>query len=84
MKTININKLIYENFFENLINKKICELELSEKTIYNTTNFFVNTNGSYYIFICKKDKMKNFINTFPTFIFSHIDYNYIFELTFKD
>ena len=84
LKTININKLIYENFFENLINKKICELELSEKTIYNITNYFVNTNGSYFMFICKKDKMKNYINNFPTLYFSHIDYNYIFELTYKE
>ena len=39
------------------------------------------------VIIClfvKKNKMKNFINDFPTLFFSHIDYNYIFELTFKD
>ena len=77
-------ELIYDNYFEPLINKKICELELSEKTIYNITNYFVNTNGSYFMFICKKDKMKNYINNFPTLYFSHIDYNYIFELTYKE
>ena len=77
-------KLIYENYFEDLINKKICVLEVSEKTIYNSSNYYIDTNGSYLMFICDKKKMNNYIKDFPPLYFSHIDFNYIFELTYKD
>ena len=77
-------KLIYESYFENLINNHICELELSDKTIFNTSTVFVNTNGSYYMFICNKEKMNKFIKDFPTLYFANVDYDYTFELTYKD
>ena len=77
-------KLIYESYFENLINNEICELELSDKTIFNTSTVYVNTNGSYYMFICDKEKMNKFIKDFPNLYFANVDYNYTFELTYKD
>ena len=77
-------KLIYESYFKNLINNHICELELSDKTIFNTSTVFVNTNGSYYMFICNKEKMNKFIKDFPTLYFANVDYDYTFELTYKD
>jgi len=77
-------KLIYESYFENLINNQICELELSDKTIFNTSTVYVNTNGSYYMFICDKEKMNKFIKDFPNLYFANVDYNYTFELTYKD
>ena len=76
--------LIYNNYFSYLIEKKICKLEISEKTIYNSTNYYIDTDGSYSIFICDKEKMKNYIKKFPVLYFPHIDFNYIFELTYKD
>ena len=44
----NYKKLIYENYFKDLINKNICELEISEKTIYNRINYNINTDGSFF------------------------------------
>ena len=80
----NYKQLIYDNYFGNLINKKICVLEISDRTIYNRTNYFIDTDGSYSMFICDKNDMKNYIQNFPILYLSHIDYNYIFELTYKD
>ena len=77
-------KLIYESYFENLINNQICELELSNKTIFNKSTIYINTNGSYYMFICDKEKMNKFIKDFPNLYFANVDYNYTFELTYKD
>jgi len=77
-------KLIYESYFEKLINIQICELELSEKTIYNTSTVYVNTNGSYYMFICNKERMESHIKDFPNLYFANVEYNYTFELTYKD
>ena len=80
----NYQQLIIEYYFKDLINKKICELEMSEKTIYNTSTVFINTDGKYSIIICDKIKMDNLITKFPTLYFPNIAYNYIFELTYKD
>ena len=80
----NYKELIYNNYFENLINKKICVLEKSEQTIYNYSFDYIDTDGSYSMFICDKKKMKDYIKQFPTLYFSNIDYNYIFEMTYQD
>ena len=80
----NYKNLIYEYYFKNLTKGKICTLESSSKTIYNRTNTFIDTDGSYSIFICNKEKMKNYLKNFPNLYFSHVDYNYIFELTYKE
>ena len=75
----NYKQLIYENYFENLINKKICELESSEKIIEKD---HIDTDGSFSMFIC--DKRKIDIKTFPSLYFKHYDYEYIFSMTYKD
>ena len=36
------------------------------------------------MFICDKEKMNKFIKDFPNLYFSNADYDYIFELTYKD
>ena len=77
-------ELIYENYFKNLIDKKICELEISNKTIYDRKNYFFDTDGSFSMFICNKEQFNNEIKNFPNLYFSHVHYNYTFELTYKD
>ena len=77
-------QLIYENYFEELINKSICKLEISEKTIYNISNYYITTNGSYLMFICEKSKMNKNIINFPPLYFTQVEYRYVFELTYKD
>jgi len=76
--------LIYENYFQNLINENICTLEKSNITKYNQSHYFIKTEGDYFIFICQKEKMDNHIKDFPTLFLSHIKYEYIFELTYND
>ena len=77
-------KLIYQNYFKKLIDENICELEKSDITKYNQINYFIKTDGDYFMFICQKNKMQNFIKDFPKLFFSHIKYEYIFELTYND
>ena len=77
-------KLIHQNYFSKLIDENICEVEKSNITKYNHINYFINTDGDYFMFICKKEKMQNYIKDFPTLFFSHIKYEYIFELTYND
>jgi len=76
--------LIYENYFQNLINENICVLEKSNITKYNKSHYFIKTDGDYFMFICQKEKMDNHIQNFPTLFLSHIKYEYIFELTYND
>ena len=80
----NYKNLINEYYFKNLTDEKICSLESSEKTFYNRTNIYIDTDGSYSIFVCNKEKMKNHIKNFPILYFSHLDYDYVFELTYKE
>ena len=77
-------KLIYQNYFSKLIDENICEIEKSNITKYNQINYFIKTDGDYFMFICQKKKMQNYIKDFPTLFFSHIKYEYIFELTYND
>ena len=79
----NYKNLIYENYFKNLIDKNICEMEKSDITKYNNSHYFIKTDGDYYMFICNKE-MKNHLKEFPTLYFSNIKYEYIFELTYED
>ena len=76
--------LIYENYFQKLINENICVLEKSNITKYNQSHYFIKTDGDYFMFICQKGKMDNHIKDFPTLFLSHIKYEYIFELTYND
>ena len=80
----NYKELIYNNYFENLIIKKICVLEKSEQTIYNYSFDYIDSDGSFSMFICDKKKMKNYIKKFPTLYFSNVDYDYVFEMSYQD
>ena len=80
----NYKELIYEHYFKNLIDQNICELEISDKTIYNDKNYYIDTDGSFSMFICNKNQFSNEIMNFPNLYFSHINFNYTFELTYKD
>ena len=80
----NYKNLIYQNYFQKLINDNICFIEKSNITKYNKSHYFISTDGDYFMFICKKDKLKSHLNSFPTLFFSHIKYDYIFELTYED
>ena len=77
-------ELIYENYFSNLITENICVLEKSDVTKYNRSHYFINTDGDYSMFICQKDKMDIHLKNFPTLYFTHLPYEYIFELDYKD
>ena len=78
--------LIYENYFEELINKKICSLESSGTTKYNNKDYHIDTDpdGNYSMFVCDETKMNNYIKNFPYLYLKNIDYEYTFELTYKD
>ena len=78
-------EFIYKYYFNDLIDKNICEIQSSEKTIYNKS-IFIDTDGNYSMFICDKEKINynNYIKNFPILHLSHIEYNYTFELTYKD
>ena len=80
----NYKNLIYQNYFKKLINENICFLEKSNITKYNKSHYFIQTDGDYSMFICEKEKMKNYLKDFPTLYFSHVKYEYIFELTYED
>ena len=77
-------ELIYENYFSNLTTENICVLEKSDVTKYNRSHYFINTDGDYSMFICQKDKMDIHLKNFPTLYFTHLPYEYIFELDYKD
>jgi len=77
-------ELIYEYYFEDLINNKICSLESSEQTIYNRSEYYIDTDGNYSMFICDKVNMDKYIKNFPYLYLSNIGYNYTFELNYKD
>ena len=75
----NYKKLILENYFQDLINKKICILEKTSVTKFNRTYYKFGTNGIYEIFHCNKslsDESKNF----PKINFVYKEQNLIFSL----
>ena len=76
--------LINQYYFQNLITQNICVLEKSNITKYNKTHYFIKSEGDFSVYICQKEKMKNHLKDFPNLYFSHIKYEYIFELTYKD
>ena len=59
-------------------------MESSEQTIFNRTEYYIDTDGNYSMFICDKVNMDKYIKSFPYLYLSNIDYNYIFELNHKD
>ena len=73
------------NYFQELINKNICKMEITEKTIFDRKASSINCNGTYTIFTCDKELFKNnYIKKFPSFKLKHEGFNYTFELTYKD
>ena len=77
--------LILEYFFQDLINKNICKMEQTEKTIFDRKASSINSDGIFTIFTCNKKLLSNnYIKKFPTFKLKHDNFGYIFELTFED
>ena len=77
--------LILQYFFQDLINKDICKMELTEKTIFDRKASSINSNGTFTMFICNKKLFtNNYIKKFPPFKLKHDTFGYIFELTYED
>ena len=69
---------IKKNFFDELINLKICSYDL---VFFNDTDGITN---SYYTISCDKNTFKKYHQKFPSLYFFVYDYNYNFELTKED
>lgn len=75
---------ILDNFFDELINSKICSYDLSTMKDENDLTY------NYYIISCDKYKFKlndydkKYYEKFPSLNFFIFDYNYNFELTKED
>jgi hypothetical protein len=79
----NYRNLILENYFQDLINKKICVLEKTEKTNITRTYYHFATNGIYEVFHCNKSILDE-KEKFPKLNFEHKEQNIIFSLNFSD
>ena len=75
--------LILENYFQNLINKKICVLEKTKNTNITRTHYHFATNGIYEIFHCNKSILDE-KERFPKLNFEHKEQNFTFSLNFSD
>ena len=75
--------LILENYFQELINKKICILEKTSKTKFTRTYYHFATNGIYEIFHCNKS-ITNEKDSFPKINFEFKEQNLVFSLAFSD
>ena len=76
---------ILNYYFQELIDKNICKMEKTDKTIFDRKASSINSNGIYSVFTCdKKDFKNNYIYKFPTLKLIHQGFNYTFELNYKD
>lgn len=75
--------LILENYFQELIDKKICVLEKTNMTKYTRNEIFFGTSGIYEIFHCDKSLSKEKI-VFPKLNFTDVDLDYVFSFGFYD
>ncbi len=75
--------LILENYFQVLINKKICILEKSFITKFTRTYYHFGTNGIYEMFHCNKSLIQE-KESFPKLIFEFKEQGLIFYQTFYD
>lgn len=75
--------LILENYFQDLINKKICILERTSKTNFNRANYNFGTSGIYEVIHCNKSLI-DAKDHFPSINFEHKEQNIIFSLSFPD
>ena len=81
--TEDFKNFIHKNFFEKLVQRKICELELVN-----------NDNNEYYVYMCYLLKFTgqsnqrhpgiNYYEDFPNIYFNSKQFEYNFELTKKD
>ena len=75
--------LIFENYFKELINKKICILEKTSVTRFTRTYYHFGTNGIYEIFHCNKSIIQE-KESFPKINFEFKEQNLEFTLSFYD
>ena len=84
----NYKKLILENYFKELIDNNICQIEKTEITKYNKSYIFYGTNGVYDFFTCDKNKFisekNNYKQKFMPLLFDSARYNYTFNLSDND
>jgi len=74
--------LILDNYFQDLINKKICILEKTSITKFTRTHYKFGTNGIYEIFHCNKSITNE--QKFPKINFVFKEQSLIFSLNFYD
>ena len=79
----NYKKLILENYFKELINKKICILEKTSNTQFNRSKYIFGTNGIYEMFHCNQS-LFNEKESFPKINFEFKEQNLVFSLSFYD
>ena len=72
--------LIDKIYFNDLINKNICELDADSYLFNNNPN----KHFHYYIYNCQDKHFKNYYNKFPKLLFSSKALNYNFEFTQHD
>ena len=78
-------EFILKYYFQELIDKNICKMEITDKTIFDGKASSINSNGIFTMFTCdKKLFKKNYINKFPSLKLFNQGFNYTFELTYKE
>ena len=75
--------LILEDYFQPLINKKICFLEKTKMTNFLRLNYVFATNGTFDVFHCNSS-ITTFGKNFPKLIFEFKEQNILFSLTSND
>ena len=75
---------LLENYFNELIDNNICQLEKTEITKYNQSLLFYGTNGIYEFFTCDKNKFTNKKKQFMPLLFNLNKYNFTFNLNDDD
>ena len=83
--TSEYKKLISENFFNDLIQKHLCEIKVSTNLQNYINQFRDLKNGIFEVFTCKKDIIynKQYSNiVFPNLYLQQNDYNFTFSLSF--
>lgn len=75
--------LILENYFQPLIDKKICFLEKTKLTNFTRGHYLFGTNGIFDVFHCNSS-VTIFGRNFPKLIFEYKEQNLLFTLTSND
>ena len=76
-------KAIINNYFEPLIQKKICYVEKTQMTNFSRTNYLFGTNGIYDVIYCNSS-ITIFGRNIPRLNFEYKEQNLKFSLTFND